>query len=39
MGFLTNKQDEANLNKNKYIDKLTKKIADAILKYLNSSQL
>ncbi len=39
MGFLTNKKDEANLNKNKYVDKLTKKIADAILKYLNSSQL
>ena len=38
MGFLTNEQDEANLKKNSYIDELTKKIADAILKYLNSSQ-
>ncbi len=38
MGFLTNKQDEANLKDISYIDELTKKIADAILKYLNSSQ-
>ena len=38
MGFLTNEQDEANLKNNKYIDDLTKKIADAILIYLNSSQ-
>ncbi len=38
MGFLTNEQDEANLKQNSYIDELTKKIADAILKYLNSSQ-
>ena len=38
MGFLTNKEDEANLKDDSYIDELTKKIADAILKYLNSSQ-
>ncbi len=37
MGFLTNQKDEANLKKNSYIDALTKKIADAILAYLNSS--
>ena len=37
MGFLTNKQDEANLKKNAYIDALTEKISDAILAYLNSS--
>ncbi len=38
MGFLTNEQDEANLNNNRYIDELTKKLANAILRYLNSSQ-
>ena len=38
MGFLTNEQDEANLNNNRYIDELTKKLANAILNYLNSSQ-
>lgn len=37
MGFLTNKQDEANLKKNAYINALTEKISDAILAYLNSS--
>ncbi|MBT5798282.1 MAG: N-acetylmuramoyl-L-alanine amidase [Alphaproteobacteria bacterium] len=37
MGFLTNKKDEANLKKDSYIDDLTKKIADAIIAYLNAS--
>ena len=37
MGFLTNQQDEANLKNYSYVNALTKKIADAILAYLNSS--
>ena len=37
MGFLSNKEDEKNLNSERYRDKLTQRLSKAIVSYLTSA--